>query len=107
MKAQKEGQERFSCEWSARVLSLSLEARALSPLRSHGRLEDNRDGKADDKQIRDHVARSHSDELSLPLSTFGSRVRNYLPIVIERLAFGKSRNDNCNECHDEKPPNEL
>ena len=41
------------------------------------------------------------------MPTFGSRVGYYLPIVIERLALCKSRNDNCNKCYDEEPPDEL
>ena len=41
------------------------------------------------------------------MPTFGSRIGYYLPIVIEWLAFRKSRNDNCHKRYDEEPPDEL
>lgn len=69
-----------------------------SPLRIHGRFEDNGYWEANDQEVGNDVARTHSDELGIAFPAFRSWVWDYLPVVAERLAFGESCDDNSDEC---------
>ena len=64
------------------------------PLCIHGRFEDYGYGEANNQEIGDDVARTHSNELSVAFPAFRTWIGEYLPIVVERLTFGKSCDDN-------------
>lgn len=77
------------------------------PFHRHGRHNHNGYGKSNQKQIRDNIASAHSDELRITLSTFGPGIRHDLPVVVERLTFGKRRNDHACEGNEEEVSDEL
>lgn len=78
-----------------------------SPLQSHSRFEYNRYRKADDEEVRDYVRYTHGKELRRALSTVRPGIGYYLPVIVEWLAFGQSRNDNPDECNDQEPAYNL
>lgn len=55
----------------------------------HVRHEDNRDGKSDQEQIGDDVARSHCDKLCIARAAGRTRIRDDLPVVGKGLAFSQ------------------
>ncbi len=78
-----------------------------SPLKWHARQKDNGNGKANQYQIRYYIACAHGNQLGHALPTLWFCVGNHLPIAIERLTLGQSRNNNSNKRDHEKPSNEL
>ena len=84
-----------------------LDISERSPLRIHGRFEDNRYWEANDQEIGNDIARTHGDELSIAFPAFRSWVWDNLPVMAERLAFGESCDDDSDECNGEEPANTL
>ena len=64
-------------------------------------------GKADEDYISDYVACAHGNELSYALSAHRPWIWDDLPVMVERLAFGQSCNDYCDESDDEEPADAL
>lgn len=83
-----------------------IDARNL-PLYGHGRFDDDRYWKSNDKQICYPVAHTHRDELNTALAAFASRIWYDLPIVIEGLAFRESCDDHSDKGDDEEPADAL
>lgn len=77
------------------------------PFCSHLGADDDWDREHDQEEVGYHVAGPHCEELGVALSTFSSRIGDYLPVVSEGLAFSQVRNHYCNECSSQKPPDAL
>ena len=76
---------------------MTSDTRERSPLRVHGRFEDNGYWKANNQEIGDDIARTHRNQLNIAFPTSCSGVWDYLPVVAERLAFGESRDNDSDE----------
>lgn len=73
------------------------------PFKGHVRFQNNRNWEADEYQIGHPIARGHRDELRHTLPAHRARVRDNLPVVVERLTFGQSRNHHSDEGDEQKP----
>ena len=71
--------------------------RICLPLEGHVGFEDDGNGEADEDDVGDDIACGHCNELRYSLSAHRARVWNDLPVMVEWLAFGQSRNDDCDE----------
>ena len=58
-------------------------------LQTHMALEDNGYWEEDEKQVGENVAGGHCDKLCVALAALAVGDRQYLPVLIERLAFGQ------------------
>ena len=79
----------------------------LLPFEWHVRFEHNGYRKADEQQIRNHIARRHSQKLRKALPALCSRIWHNLPVVGEWLTLGQSRDDDGCKGDDEEVPYNL
>jgi hypothetical protein len=69
------------------------EAERNLPPGAHAGTPDYRDRENDEEYVGNDIRYSHGEQMGVALTTFGSRIRNDLPVVADRLALGESRNE--------------
>lgn len=85
----------------------STSDRRMIPFQGHMGLEHNGNRKANKQHIRHNIADCGRHQLRDPFPALPARIRPYLPVVLEWVAFAKGGNDHSDKGHNKKVSDDL